>query len=59
MSKKVWLVQWYRPSKFSNDKIMDFMTCPTETTAQELCKKLKATEGMTDITVQETECCSM
>lgn len=60
MSKKVWLVKWYKPSKvFKNEKVGDFAMYPTETRAQELVQKLKATKDITDITVQETECCSM
>lgn len=60
MSKKVWLVKWYKPSKvFKNEKVGDFAMYPTETQAQELVQKLKATKDITDITVQETECCSM
>lgn len=60
MSKKVWLVKWYKPSKvFKNEKVGDFAMYPTEAQAQELVQKLKATKDITDITVQETECCSM
>lgn len=60
MSRKVWFVQWYRPSKvFKDEKVGDFETCSTEEQAKALCKKLKATKGVTDITVQETECCSL
>lgn len=60
MSKKVWLVKWYKPSKvFKNEKVGDFAMYPTETQAQELVQKLKAIKDITDITVQETECCLM
>ena len=60
MSRKVWFVQWYRPSKvFKDEKVGEFETFPTEEQAKALCKKLKATKGVTNITVQETECCSL
>ena len=60
MSKKVWLVKWSRPSKvFKNERVSDFATCFTEEEAKEKYKELKKTDGITDLAIDETECCSL
>lgn len=60
MSKKVWLVKWSKPSKaFKGEKVGDFAMYPTETLATEKYKELKEAGGITDLTICETEACSL
>lgn len=60
MSKKMWYVSWYRPSKcFEGEKVREFHTFPTEELARKEYSKVKKTEGATDAKIGETECCSM
>lgn len=55
---KTWLISWNK--QITKDfKHHDMTTRDTEEEARQLCEELKKQEGITDIKMYETECCSM
>lgn len=55
---KTWLISWNK--QITKDfKHHDMTTRGTEEEARQLCEELKEQEGITDIKMYETECCSM
>lgn len=55
---KTWLISWNKQIE-ENFKIHDMTTRDTEEEARQLCEELKKQEGITDINMYETDCCSM
>lgn len=55
---KTWLISWNKQIE-ENFKIHDMTTRDTEEEARQLCEELKKKEGITDINMYETDCCSM
>ena len=60
MSKPCWLIKWNRPSKFDPQrKIQELNAFFNENEAKEFYDKLKNDPDVTDLSFQETECCSL
>lgn len=57
MSKKVWVVRYYRPGKF--DKVLEWNTYPTKEMAKKAYEEAKKVKDATDLRLEETECCSL
>lgn len=55
---KTWLISWHKQIE-KDFKIYDATTRDTEEEARQLCEELKKQEGITDINMYETDCCSM
>ena len=58
MSKRVWVVRYYRPGKFE-PKILEWNTYRTEDEARKAYEEAKKVEGATELKIEETECCSL
>lgn len=58
MSKKVWVVKYYRPGKFE-PKLLEWETYRTEAEAKVAYEKASKIKDATDLVMEETECCSL
>lgn len=58
MSKKVWVVRYYRPGKFE-PKMLEWDTYKTEAEAKKAYEEAKKVEGATELSMFETEVCSL
>lgn len=58
MSKKVWVVRYYRPGKFV-PKMLEWDTYKTEAEAKKAYEEAKKVKDATDLKLEETECCSL
>lgn len=58
MSKRVWVVRYYRPGKFE-PKILEWNTYRTEAEAKKAYEEAKKNPEATELTMEETECCSL
>jgi hypothetical protein len=57
---KVWVVKWNEPSKFKLiPKVMNWHTYKTEAEARKAYKEASKIKNATDLTIEETECCSL
>lgn len=57
---KIWLVKWNEPSKFKlMPKVMNWQTYKTEAEARMAYKEASKIKNATDLTIEETECCSL
>lgn len=57
MSKKAWVVSYYRQGKF--DKILEWNPYPTKEMAEKAYEKAKKVKDATDLKLEETEYCSL
>lgn len=55
---KLWVVRYYRPGKFE-PKILEWDTYKTEAEARKAYKEASKIKDATDLTIEETECCSL
>ena len=58
MSKRVWVVTYYRPGKFE-PKILEWDTYKTEAEAKKAYEEAQKVEGVTELDMYETEACSL